>query len=191
MSLRHAILGVLEFHPLHGYALKSVMEKGIAYVWPVNLPAIYPCLRRLEEEGLVAHHRQATQPGRPDRKVFSVTPRGREELAEWRRLPPEKGIPAAKNPLFLKLLFAKRENLRDLRVWVDEALDEALQQAAGLRKELAEADSLPFFVRFLRESGLAHLELHVERLGELLEKVDRLLARGGERDLRQELGLEV
>jgi DNA-binding PadR family transcriptional regulator len=134
MSLRHAILGVLEFRPLHGYALKSVMEKGIAYVWPVNLPAIYPCLRRLEEEGLVTHHTEATLPGRPDRKVFSVTPLGREELAEWRRLPPEKGLPTAKNPLFLKLLFAKRENVQDIRVWANEALDEALQEAARLRR---------------------------------------------------------
>ena len=28
MSLRHAILGVLEYHPLHGYALKRVLERA-------------------------------------------------------------------------------------------------------------------------------------------------------------------
>ena len=42
MSLRHAILGVLEYQPLHGYALKCVLEQGISYFWPVNLAAIYP-----------------------------------------------------------------------------------------------------------------------------------------------------
>ncbi len=47
MSLRHAILGVLEFQPLHGYALKCVLNQGISNLWPVNLAAIYPCLRRI------------------------------------------------------------------------------------------------------------------------------------------------
>jgi PadR family transcriptional regulator AphA len=177
MSLRHAILGLLEYRPMHGYALKCVLEEGIANFWPVNLPAIYPSLRRLEEEGLVTHRFETTSRGRPDRKVYDVTDAGREELARWRRLPPEEEIPRFRNSLFLKLLFARRENLPDVREWVRAARERSEERAACARDRLEAEERMPLFVRFIRESGLAHLELHAERLAALEERVEELLAR--------------
>jgi DNA-binding PadR family transcriptional regulator len=177
MSLRHAILGVLEFQPLHGYALKCVLEEGIAYFWPVNLPAIYPCLRRLEEEGLVTHHRETTREGRPDRKVYAVTDAGREELARWRREPPESDVPRFRNALFLKLLFAKRENLPDAQHWIAREEEESARREDDLRSKLADSESLPLFVRFLRETGLAHLELHRRCLRDLQRQIAEILER--------------
>lgn len=177
MSLSHAILGVLEHQPLHGYALKCVLEEGISYFWPVNLAAIYPSLRRLEADGLLTHEREATSSGRPDRKVYSVTDAGREELARWRRVPPDLELPRSKNPLFLKLLFARRENLPDVRDWVHKAIDEGQRQAGALRSVIEGADpSTPYFVEFLRDSGMAHLELNIDRLTELLVQVKRMIA---------------
>jgi len=194
LSLRHAILGVLEFHPLHGYALKCVLEQGISQVWPVNLAAIYPCLRRLESEGLVSHERQTTPEGRPDRKVYSISEAGREEMARWRRLPPDVGEFQIKNPLLLKLLFAKRENLPQVRSWLDEALEDAAEQRERAVASLRNPERIPFFVRFLRETGLEHLDLNMARLSELRSRVDDLLRTGGGADdaLRdQPLGMEL
>ncbi|MGH0036214.1 MAG: PadR family transcriptional regulator [Myxococcota bacterium] len=191
MSLRHAILGVLEFRPLHGYALKCVMEEGIAHVWPVNLAAIYPSLHRLEEEGLVTHETEVTPSGRPDRKVYSVTEAGRAELDRWRLLPPDPRTAQAKNPLLLKLLFSKRENLPQVRSWLDGALADAEITRKKALESLENADSLPFFVRFLRETGLAHLELQIERLSTLRGQVDAMLTRSADRVADRELGMEV
>jgi DNA-binding PadR family transcriptional regulator len=193
LSLRHAILGVLEFQPLHGYALKCVLEEGISHVWPVNLAAIYPSLRKLEEEGLVTHETESTQSGRPDRKVYSVTEAGRTELSRWRRLPPDTSEYQMKNPLLLKLLFAKRENLPEVRSWLDDALAKSEITRKHARESLADADSLPFFVRFLRESGLEHLELQIDRLSRLREQVDAMLTRDVDREAtgELELGIEV
>lgn len=176
MSLRHAILGVLEFQPLHGYALKCVLDQGISNFWPVKLAAIYPCLRRLEVEGLVAHSTETTPDGRPDRKVFTVTEAGREELASWRRIPPDDEQPRFRNALFLKLLFAKRENLGDVRQWVSKAQAEAAAKAGELRDDLESSSSPPFFVRFLRQCGHAHLELHAQLLADLASQIDEIFA---------------
>ncbi|MDX1648456.1 MAG: PadR family transcriptional regulator, partial [Myxococcota bacterium] len=132
MSLRHAILGIVDWQPMHGYEIKRVLEEGISTFWPVNLGAIYPSLRRLEAEGLVRHRREASPEGRPDRKVFEVTDRGREELARWRRLPPE-GPAQARVPLYLKLLFAQPENLPEVVQWIDKELETARATADALR----------------------------------------------------------
>lgn len=191
MSLRHAILGVLEFQPLHGYALKCVLEEGIAHVWPVNLAAIYPSLHKLEEEGLVRHATEAGAPGRPDRKVYSVTEAGRDEMARWRRLPPDRSEHQMRNPLLLKLLFAKHENLPEVLTWLDDALERGAEQRARMRRILEDADSQPFFVRFLRETGMAHLELHLERLGSLRRQVDARLAGSPSSQPGEELGIDL
>ncbi len=185
MSLRHAILGIVDYAPTHGYQIKRVLEEGISSFWPVNLAAIYPSLRKLEEDGLVAHRRERSADGRPDRKVFEITDAGREELARWRTLPPE-GHTQSKVPLFLKLFFAKPENLGDAIGWIDKEIELSRGQAASLRSDLANPEAFStFFVRFMRESGLAHAELQVELLQELrgqlqaaMEKRERSQSQG-------------
>ncbi|MCZ6782547.1 MAG: PadR family transcriptional regulator, partial [Proteobacteria bacterium] len=196
MSLRHAILGVLEFQPMHGYALQCVLEEGISYFWPVNLPAIYPCLKRLEQEGLVTHETEASLEGRPNRKVCTVTAAGREELARWRREPPESDVPRFRNELFLKLLFSRRENLPDTREWIEREEAQCAKRLAALRGRIEQGEAQPLFVRFLRESGQAHLELHVERLRHLRSQIDEILSPDPDPDPRRDeqpmgLGLEV
>jgi DNA-binding PadR family transcriptional regulator len=189
MSLRHAILGILAYRELHGYELKRVLEEGISTFWPVNLAAIYPCLRKLEDEGLVAYTRQAGVEGRPDRKVYTVTEPGREELARWRRLPPDEAS-SVRNPLYLKLLFATEEDFPEAIGWIGKRLERSRAALDELRAELAKprGDFDTFFVRFLRESGAAHLELEIERLEELRTRLaerasrraSRMQVRGGD-----------
>lgn len=178
MSLRHAILGILDYRPMHGYALKRVLEEGIATFWPVNLAAIYPSLRKLEDDGLVSHRSVAGADGRPNRKVYEVTEAGRQELARWRPLPPE-GDPVLRSPLYLKLLFAQPEDLPAVRDWVDKAMQDATATANGLRADLANPNLFStFFVRFMRESGIAHAELQAELLADLRDRLDEFVAQG-------------
>jgi len=196
MSLRHAILGVLEYEPHHGYALKCVLERGISSFWPVNLAAIYPNLRKLEEEGLVTHRNEPTPTGRPDRKVYSVTDAGREELSRWRRIPPDDPTPRFRNQLFLKLLFARRENLSDVREWVSHARNDALASAERLGKALRDEPDQRLFVEFLRECGLAHLEVHAKLLSDLEQRLERIVeddaeATGADLAQRELEGMEV
>lgn len=175
MSLRHAILGILNHREMHGYQIKCVLEQGISTFWPVKLAAIYPGLRRLEEEGLVAWRREAGADGRPDRKVYAITKGGQEELARWRRLPPE-GVPSVRNPLYLKLLFATEADLPEALSWVDDEIRGVEERLEHLRAELPRAFST-FIVKFMRESGVAHLELQRALLedlrGRLRQRVDR------------------
>ncbi|MHB8605945.1 MAG: PadR family transcriptional regulator [Thermoplasmatota archaeon] len=77
------LLESLESSPKHGYALLKEMEERFG-VEP-NRNKLYPLLARLEEDGLVEGGQDDTT-GR-QKIAYVLTPRGREELEEYRRLP--------------------------------------------------------------------------------------------------------
>ncbi|QBD74487.1 PadR family transcriptional regulator [Ktedonosporobacter rubrisoli] len=103
MSLAHAILGWLHKEPMSGYDLKKHFDQGIGYFWPVDQMQIYRTLDRLVEQGNLVLHEEI-QHGRPNRKVYSVTEAGQEELRRWLTSP--QALPALRDPLLIQLFFA-------------------------------------------------------------------------------------
>lgn len=85
--LRFAILELLLVKPLSGYELKRRFEGSIVFFWRANHSQLYPELRRMEKDGLVASN-QVTQGSRPTKRLYTVTPAGREALRMWLRQPP-------------------------------------------------------------------------------------------------------
>ncbi len=82
MSLDYAILGFLNYSPMSGYDLKKVFDGSVRHFWPADQSQIYRTLARLAEQGLVE---QEVFRGvdRPDRKVYQITPAGRQALRAW------------------------------------------------------------------------------------------------------------
>jgi len=87
MSLPHILLGMLE-QPASGYDLKQSFEQQQAHYWSANLAQIYPTLNRMEQQGLLASHEQASPKG-PPRRVYTRTSAGRKALIDWLRTGPE------------------------------------------------------------------------------------------------------
>jgi PadR family transcriptional regulator, regulatory protein AphA len=92
MSLDHAILGFLNYHPYSGYDLKKIFDNSIRHFWPADQSQIYRTLSRLEENGL-AEMERVSQEDRPDRKVYHITEAGQAELLRWLSGPPPLGEP--------------------------------------------------------------------------------------------------
>ena len=82
-NLALLILSVLEETPLHGYGIARAIETRSADAFKFGEGAIYPCLRKLEEDQLTAFTWDSTGPG-PAKKVYELTPAGREALAQSR-----------------------------------------------------------------------------------------------------------
>ena len=88
MSLDHAILGFLNYLPLSGYDLKKMFDTSVQHFWPADQSQIYRTLARLTKEGFVKMQ-VFHQEDRPDRKVYYITPSGRETLQSWlKAMPP-------------------------------------------------------------------------------------------------------
>jgi DNA-binding PadR family transcriptional regulator len=83
---KYAVLGLLMYASLSGYDIRRIYADSLGNFWSESYGAIYPILKRLEEEGLAtrAVERQA---GKPDRNVYTITDQGREELHRWLAVP--------------------------------------------------------------------------------------------------------
>lgn len=91
MSLKHAILGFLQYKPVSGYDLKKVFDASVRHFWPADQSQIYRTLSQLADEGW-AEVEVVPQEDRPDRKVYHITEAGRQELQSWLRTPlPHEG----------------------------------------------------------------------------------------------------
>ena len=92
MSLDHAILGFLNYHPYTGYDLKKIFDTSVKHFWPADQSQIYRTLNRLTKQGF-AEMEKVAQEDRPDRKVYHITEAGRAELLGWLSGPPPMGSP--------------------------------------------------------------------------------------------------
>lgn len=81
---RLLLLGMLLVQNRHGYELLDAVEKQLAAFSQLKKATAYYELNRMEAEGLVLSHKEE-QEGRPPRRVFTVTPRGKEAFFQMLR----------------------------------------------------------------------------------------------------------
>ena len=82
-NLPGLILSVLEAAPLHGYGIAREIEKRSADALSFGEGTLYPALRLLEQAGSLNAKWDTSGPG-PARKVYRLTPSGKEELIRLR-----------------------------------------------------------------------------------------------------------
>jgi DNA-binding PadR family transcriptional regulator len=105
MSVRNALLGLLEQRPRHGYELHDAFEAvvGGEENWDVKPAQVYATLTRLEQDGLIAEESLA-QDGGPAKRIYAVTPAGRRALREWFSTPVKTAH--QRDEFFLKLVLS-------------------------------------------------------------------------------------
>ena len=86
MALPHAILVSLCEQAGSGYELTRRFDHSIGQFWSTTHQQIYRTLRGLENDGWV-QVQVVAQHNRPDKKVYSVTDAGRDELSRWIKEP--------------------------------------------------------------------------------------------------------
>ena len=101
MSVRQALLALLEQGPMYGYQLRTEFERRTGSTWPLNVGQVYTTLTRLERDGLVAEDGADGE----GHVVYRVTDAGREEVATWFTTPVERTQPP-RDELAIKLALA-------------------------------------------------------------------------------------
>ncbi len=82
MDVRTLCLGALTLGDATGYEIRKMFEDGVfSHFLEASYGSIYPALTRLTEEGLVTCHSEQ-QEKRPDKKIYSVTAKGRTAFTE-------------------------------------------------------------------------------------------------------------
>jgi DNA-binding PadR family transcriptional regulator len=125
MSLPHAVLGVLEARPMSGYELVQFFDSSMEWVWSAPQSQIYPRLHKMQAEGMIEGTKEV-KGRRLERTVYSITPRGLEELRAW--VVRDERQTRQRDPTFLRASFFD--------------LVEPEQAVAVLEKEIAEQEAL-------------------------------------------------
>jgi DNA-binding PadR family transcriptional regulator len=172
VSTSHALLGLLEGRPRHGYELKRLYDRLFASGKELRFGQVYASLSRLLRDGFVVVDAVEREEG-PDRKRYAITPDGVANLEEW-LVDPVDPQTYLRSVQFTKVVLALMSDRS-----AEEILD--TQRTAHLRtmRELTRkkrsgdvADALAAdFALFHLEADLRWIELTGARLNKLRKEL--------------------
>ncbi|RMF18675.1 MAG: PadR family transcriptional regulator [Candidatus Dadabacteria bacterium] len=155
MSLRYAILTSLANQPASGWDLARHFGRSIGFFWQASHQQIYRELRRLDDDGLVRTEEATGQRG-PRRKVYHLTPEGREALLNWLQTPAAESV--VRDELLVKVFGGWQLEPPQLRALLDQARTDhtdRLAQYRELDRELAQSTSRKArFARLTLQRGI-------------------------------------
>jgi PadR family transcriptional regulator, regulatory protein AphA len=114
MSLRFALLALIELGPTTGYELAKVFDQSVTHVWSAQHSQIYTELRRMEDEGLVeARPMPRGERALATKRPYAITDAGVAAFTEWvrERTPP---VPL-RDAAYLKATYLEYATFREAR----------------------------------------------------------------------------
>ena len=168
----YAVLGLLTLGERSGYELDKLARRSIGYFWQPAKSKIYAILPRLVERGHAVSSAVA-QDGRPDKRLYRITPAGEASLRSW-LVSGEPVSRMTRDGLLVKLFFGGLGELDGLRAQLLERKREAEQKLAELeeidRNLDREEDFFPYLTLL---HGLEVTRAMVKWADEALRELDR------------------
>ncbi len=174
MSVRNALLGLLEQRSRHGYELRAAFEAlvGGQQNWEVKPAQIYTTLARLEQSGLIVQDGVEQESG-PERRVYSLTPAGREALHAWLATPVE--AEHQRDEFFVKLMLTLATSQEDpyRLIYTQRAsLYQELHDRTAQREEADQNSQLALIL--LLDQVIMHLEADLRWLDMIEARLDEM-----------------
>jgi len=190
MSLDHILLGVLRT-PAAGYEIKRQFDQVFCHFWAADLPQIYRTLNRMHQDGLLSVVRRPSDKG-PDRRVYQITPAGRQALREWLTSSPTlatERIGFLAQTFFLGALEDDRAALAFMHQ-LRGTLDAELQVLQGIARQWAAADpGYPdcadrddFYAQLTLDLGIQKLTAKMAWAARCIRRIEDRITREGRRE---------
>jgi DNA-binding PadR family transcriptional regulator len=96
---------------LTGYVIIKKIQSSINYFWSESEGQIYPALSQCVADGLATCKEEKSGKTNRSKKVYSITPNGKKQLAAWLKKEPQSAL--VRNELLLKLFFGANIDVRD------------------------------------------------------------------------------
>ncbi|KZE52431.1 transcriptional regulator [Brevibacillus parabrevis] len=156
MDVKTIILGFLSYGEMSGYDIKQAFSNSIGFFYDASFGAIYPALRKLEEEGLVTKQ-EVIQSGKPNKILYQITEQGKDTFRQEIQTPILP--PVLRSDMLVKIFFGKSRSPEEQKDMLESCLNlqrHMLQQSRASFKKL----ELHFdeYQRFCWEYTIHHLE---------------------------------
>jgi PadR family transcriptional regulator, regulatory protein AphA len=172
---RFIILGLLGLEPMSGYDIKKWVDISFRYFWEIGYSQIYPTLRTLEEEGLVTM-RIDHEEGGPERKVYTISAMGLEDLRKWLHSPEQKEY-----EILLKLFFGDKLSPQILKEKVIAFQSRVKENYAAIQEVEEYIGNLPElyapkpYFKMVSSCGIFAYETQLKWVETILESLDQLI----------------
>lgn len=183
MDLKSVLLGFLRREDCTGYELKAAMDDSVGFFFGASYGSIYPALKALESSGLV-RVREVVQSGKPNKKIYKITPEGEAYFREQLREQP--AADSFRSEFLMQLFFGRHQDSDRLLALLSEhrasrvAKLELLRGIEAAVKDVAD----PYEMMCLRY-GVTAFEATLSWLDETEAKV-RALAKEGKQEVENE-----
>jgi DNA-binding PadR family transcriptional regulator len=132
MNVRTLCLGILSFGEASGYEIKKAVEEGLfSHFIDASFGSIYPALTQMTAEGLLTV-RAEEQTGRPDKKVYAITPAGRTSLIKALLVIPRKD--KFKSEFLFQMLLQRSLPHGALMTAIDKQLSDLNEDMARIKE---------------------------------------------------------
>ncbi len=177
MSLKYVLLTLLEREPRTGYDLVRTFDTAVGYFWNASHQQVYRELSKLAEAKLLKF-KQIEQDDKPDKKIYSLSKRGKAALHDWLENPLTAG--KTKDLLLVKLMNANSDNvgqmLRELSrnkqgSKVLQTTYYEIQKQHYTAKQLKNLPSNQVMIFAALRKGILSIDAHLD----WLDEVERLL----------------
>jgi DNA-binding PadR family transcriptional regulator len=173
MSIKYAILGLLNYTDMHGYRIKEHIEKNFGHMWSANFGQIYPNLKDLEKEGLIAMLEMApSDEGGPQKKLYSITEKGMDEFLRWLSESPDRPM-LIRDPFLLKFPFFGFSNIERTLEIIDEQIEMFEEQLDRRRKNMVRWSRQGIYVRLVSELGITQNEMYLDWLRNARAEIEK------------------
>lgn len=110
---KYTVLGMLSSDKFTGYEIIKMIQSSTNYFWSESEGQIYPTLSQCVIDGLATFKEEKSQKIKRNKKVYSITTKGKKELVAWLKKEPQSSL--VRNEFLLKLFFGgnldKEDNL--------------------------------------------------------------------------------
>ncbi|WP_071517776.1 PadR family transcriptional regulator [Geitlerinema sp. PCC 9228] len=168
--LELSALGLLQREPLHGYKLKQKLEMFMDCSISVNYGAIYPLLRRLQQQGSIVAVESNDGEGRGGKKVYQITEQGRVRWREKMMEHPQESWVNARSRFAIKFFF-----FSDLEPQARIDLMEHRLMVCKLRQQEVEKEYIPQVPNDPYKQAI--VQRHLETLNHEIEWLSQQLTR--------------
>ncbi|MBW2560267.1 MAG: PadR family transcriptional regulator [Deltaproteobacteria bacterium] len=175
MSIKYAILGLLNYSDMHGYQIKTHIERNFGHMWSINFGQVYPSLKNLKKEGLINMVEVAlSENGGPRKKLYSITEKGVDEFSRWLAEFPQKPILIRDLFLLKFAFFGFGDDERTLEI-IDRQTEiyEAQLEQRQVNRNRWERQSV--YVRLMIDLGITQIEMYLEWLRHARSEIQKQL----------------
>ena len=132
MNVRTLCLAILYCGEATGYEIKKMSVEGsFSHFVDASFGSIYPALAKLEADGCVTV-REEPQPGKPARKIYSITDAGRHTFVEGLNEEPAPDV--FRSEFLLISMFAHLLPPEKVAAAIDERIEEVSAEVARLQE---------------------------------------------------------